>query len=89
MIAVPDEEILRSIKILAETEGIFAESSGVACLAGLRKLVQEKWMNPEEKIVLLVTGNGLKDVDNALKVSGSVIPISPDLNEVLNVLNTC
>ncbi len=87
MIAVPDEEILKSIKLLGVTEGIFAESSGIACLAGLERVVEDRLVHPGDRIVLLVTGNGLKDIENALKVSGSVITVEPDLNEVLKALN--
>ena len=87
MVAVPDEEILRSMKLLAETEGIFAESSGVTCLAGLKKLVDDGRVDPGQKIVLLVTGNGLKDVGNALKVAGAVISVEPDLDHVLRELS--
>jgi threonine synthase len=86
MVAVPDEEILKSMKLLAETEGIFAESSGVTCLAGLKKLVDDGSVDPGQKIVLLVTGNGLKDVENALKVSGTVTSVEPDLDHVLKRL---
>jgi threonine synthase len=87
MVAVPDEEILESMKLLAETEGIFAESSGVTCLAGLKKLVEDRRVDPGQKIVLLVTGNGLKDVGNALKVAGTVISVEPKLDHVLRELS--
>jgi threonine synthase len=86
MVAVPDEDILRSMRLLAETEGIFAESSGVTCLAGLKKLIDDRWVDPGDKIVLLVTGNGLKDVENAIKVAGHVTTVDPDLSQVLTML---
>jgi len=85
-VAVPDEEILKSMKLIAEMEGIFAESSGVTCLAGLKKLVDEGCVDPGQKIVLLITGNGLKDVENARKVSGTVTSVEPDLDHVLKRL---
>jgi len=86
MIAVSDHQILESIKLLAETEGIFGEPSGVACLAGLRRLLDDGYFHSNDTVVLIITGNGLKDVENAFKVSGRVITLEPNLEEVLEAL---
>lgn len=59
-IAVSDEQILAAQKRLAATEGIFAAPEGAATLAGLTKLIEQGWINPEEQIVLFNTGTGLK-----------------------------
>ncbi len=59
---VTDEEIVQGIRLLAETEGIFAETAGGVTVAVARKLVAQGRLNPEESIVLAITGNGLKTV---------------------------
>ncbi len=62
-VAVSDEAILDSQKQLASREGIFAAPEGAATLAALKKLIETKWVQPEEKIVLFNTGSGLKYLD--------------------------
>ena len=62
-VAVSDEEILASQKQLAAREGIFAAPEGAATLAALRKLIELKWVQPHERIVLFNTGSGLKYLD--------------------------
>lgn len=62
-IAVSDEEIIESQKELAGLEGIFAAPEGAATLAALRKLIANKWVHPDERIVLFNTGSGLKYID--------------------------
>jgi len=59
-VAVSDEAILDAQKRLASMEGIFAAPEGAATLAGLEKLISQRWVNPDEKIVLFNTGTGLK-----------------------------
>ena len=59
--AVSDKEILKAQKLLASTEGIFAEPTVVASLAGLIKLVNEGLIKRDEKMVVLITGSRLKD----------------------------
>ncbi len=59
-LAVTDEEIHAAEAALAQTEGIFAAPEGAATFAGLRILVQEGWIQPEERVVLFNTGHGLK-----------------------------
>ncbi len=59
---VSDEEIVEGIRLLAETEGIFTETAGGVTVAVARKLIAQKRLNPEESIVLAITGNGLKTV---------------------------
>ncbi|HDK26840.1 MAG TPA: threonine synthase [Candidatus Atribacteria bacterium] len=66
-VAVSDEEILKVEKLLAQTEGIFAEAAGVASLAGVKKLIGEGIINSEERVVFEVTGTGLKDLKSAMK----------------------
>ncbi len=61
-LAVNDDEILSARLELAMREGILPAPKGAATLAGLKHLVKQDWLRPEEKIVLLNTGSGLKYV---------------------------
>lgn len=83
---VTDEEIVKAYKLLASTEGVFCEPASAASVAGLIK-VKDK-VKPGSKIACALTGNGLKDPDNAIKYSNSnVKKTSADLNEILKVMN--
>jgi threonine synthase len=62
-VAVSDEVILESQKLLARMEGIFAAPEGAATLAALKELIKQGWIQPDEKIVLFNTGSGLKYLD--------------------------
>jgi threonine synthase len=59
-VAVSDDEVVEGIRLLAETEGIFAETAGGVVVAGLRRLVQEGHVDPQELVVAFITGAGLK-----------------------------
>jgi threonine synthase len=59
-IAVSDEELLDASLELGADEGIFAAPEGGACVAALRKLLAQGFLNPQERIVLYNTGAGLK-----------------------------
>ena len=59
-VAVADDEILRAVHELGESEGIFAAPEGAATYAGLKHLVELGWVKPQERIVLFNTGSGLK-----------------------------
>jgi len=78
-VKVPDKEILDTIILIARTSGIFAEPAGATSVAGLRKLVSTGAIKGSEKIVCLITGNGLKDIDTAMKIAGQTIPVEPEL----------
>lgn len=84
--AVTDEEILEAYRILASQEGIFCEPASAASVAGLLK-VKDK-VPDNATIVCVLTGNGLKDPDCAIKNSNNPIisGIKPDLTEVANVM---
>ena len=86
IIAVDDDKILNSIKTLGQKEGVFAEPSGAAGVAGIEGLVGSGTIQPDETVVLIVTGNGLKDVASALKVVGQVATIDPDVDAVMRIL---
>jgi len=59
-IAVSDQEIIQAQKQLAYLEGIYAAPEGAATLAGLLRLIEDGWVDPDERIVLFNTGTGLK-----------------------------
>jgi threonine synthase len=63
-VAVSDEAITEAQKELAKAEGIFAAPEGAATLAALKKLIQQKWIQADERVVLFNTGSGLKYLDN-------------------------
>ena len=64
-VAVSDSAIMEFQKKLAELEGIFAAPEGAATLAALQELVAQKWIQPDERVVIFNTGSGLKYLDHA------------------------
>jgi threonine synthase len=59
-VAVTDDEIIEGMKLLAETEGVFAETAGGVVIAALRRLAREGRIDPDEVVVAFITGAGLK-----------------------------
>jgi threonine synthase len=76
---VSDEEILYAYKLLAQSEGIFCEPSSAAGLAGLIKSLKLSLVAPDATVVCVLTGNGLKDPETAMRVSSTdLTPIPAD-----------
>ena len=65
-VTVGDQGILRAVRDMAAFEGIFAEPSGAAGLAGLEKLLSDGGIGRDERVVVLVTGSGLKEPDRVI-----------------------
>jgi len=80
-VVVSDSLIVEAMKLLAKYEGVFAEPSGAAGLAGLLKALEDGLVDRSETIVVLVTGHGLKDPEIVTKIAGETPLINPDLNE--------
>jgi threonine synthase len=85
-IKVTDDEILAAIPALARGSGVFAEPAGAAAYAGLVKAVELGLVHPDERIVVLSTGNGLKDIASARKSVGEPAVVDKDLADVKRVL---
>ena len=65
-----DEAITAAQHQLGKMEGIFCSPEGAATLAALHKLIQQKWVQPDERIVLFNTGSGLKYLHYADQQNG-------------------
>jgi threonine synthase len=76
-----DGEIVDSIRVLAESEGVFAETAGGVTVGCTRKLYGQGRIPEEETTVLCITGNGLKTTDALSGQSEAVEPIRPKLAE--------
>jgi threonine synthase len=86
-ITVSDEEILEAMRLLGNWAGVFAEPAGSTPLAGLIKALREGMVGPQERVVVLVTGNGLKDVDSAMKATGQPYSVAPSLDDLRRVVS--
>ena len=76
-VAADDDEIVEGIKLLAESEGIFAETAGGVVVAGLKKLALEGKVAPDEVTVAYITGSGLKTqeaIEDALQIPLHIEP---------------
>ena len=78
---VTDDEIREAQKYLAKNAGVFGEPAGVTATAGLMKLSREGRLPQDATIVSIVTGNGLKDIESAIKSVGEPIHCKNDLAE--------
>jgi threonine synthase len=79
--AVSDEEVVDAMLLLARTEGIFAETAGGVTVATLKRLAEQGIVRPDERVVVYVTGHGLKTLDAVVDRSGAdTIMIEPSLD---------
>lgn len=85
-ITVTDNEILHAIKDVARKANIFGEPAGVASFAGLQKAIHTGKVKKHETVVVLITGNGLKDIESAMKCTGSPFLIKPDIKSLKGII---
>ena len=74
---VSDAEVIEGISLLAETEGVFAETAGGVTIATLRKLLAQGAIDPEAETVLYNTGDGLKTIEATALTSVPTVTIAP------------
>lgn len=83
---VSDEEIIEAIKLLARTEGIFAETAGGVTLASAIKLIKNGRIDKNACIVLCITGNGLKTQEALVGYTNEPYYIEPNINSFEDIL---
>ena len=83
VVNVTDEEIMAAQKLLGRRCGVFGEPAGVTGTAGLKKLCAEGKIEKDATVVSVVTGNGLKDVANAIAFCGEPISIPGQMDALL------
>jgi threonine synthase len=87
METVTDEEIVEGMTLLAQTEGIFAETAGGVTVGVLKKLVKQGLIKRPDVTVALITGNGLKTQDAVMNAVGRPTRIPPSLVQFQKTFN--
>ena len=77
--SVSDEEILECIGLLAESEGVFAETAGGVTIASLRQMVRRGTIDSQKSIVAIISGHGLKTLDAIVETATVTSTIPPSL----------
>jgi len=85
-VEVSDGAILQAIPRLAGTTGVFAEPAAAAALAGLEAALAENLVDRKERVVLMITGSGLKDVGAAARVLTPPEPVAPNLDAIASAI---
>jgi threonine synthase len=83
--AVSDREVVDAIRLLARTEGIFAETAGGVTVATLARLAAAGKFRPDETVVAYITGNGLKTIDALGDDVGPTVTIAPNIGAFLAI----
>jgi threonine synthase len=81
-LTVSDEEILDSMRLLAKNTGVFGEPAAAAAFSGFLKLTRDDVLKQDDTSVIIVTGNGLKDVNAAIKASDKPYKIKPNIDKL-------
>jgi threonine synthase len=85
---VTEDMIFEAIGFMASRTGVFPEPAGATAVAGLREAVRQKIVAPDETVVTLVTGTGLKDIKSAAKLQQKREPIALSLEAVQKALGS-
>lgn len=80
-VTVSDAEILSAIPELARKSGVFGEPAGVTGFAGFKKMAQNGQLARDERVAVVITGSGLKDIESAKKSVGTAMSCPPDIEE--------
>ncbi|MEJ2208298.1 MAG: threonine synthase [Anaerolineae bacterium] len=83
---VPDDEIVAAIPALARGVGVFAEPAAAAAYAGLVQAVEQDLVGADDRVVVLSTGSGLKDIKTAMASVGEPAVVAPELEAVKRAL---
>lgn len=86
-ITVTDEQILAAIPELAQGSGIFVEPASAATYAGFLKAAQNGLIGAKSNVALILTGNGLKDVQSAMKSVGQAMTVPPEITAVERIFH--
>lgn len=86
MIAVTDGEILEAMRLTPRLGGVFGEPAGVTGVAGLKRAVAERIVSRNETALVVVTGNGLKDIQTAKRAAAQEIRIPPTMQALTEAL---
>jgi len=86
--AVTDEEITRAYRFIAERDGVFAEPASAAGVAGVIKLAQKSFFKEGTRIVITLTGSGLKDPDFALSFEDPIFKVKATVKAVEEVITS-
>jgi threonine synthase len=78
--SVTDDEIVDGMRLLARTEGIFAETAGGVTIATLQKLAADGVIRSDERVVVYITGHGLKTLEAVSPTCGPTATIAPTLD---------
>ncbi len=87
-VKVSDEEIVAAISELARATGVFAEPAAAAAFAGFKRMCASRLLRSEERILLMLTGNGLKDVGAARRALEKPDRVRPDLDDLSRLLES-
>ena len=85
-VSVSDEEIVQSIPAFARLTGVFAEPSTAAIYAGAKWAIHKGYLNKDDRVVFISTGNGLKDVKRAQESVSGGLKVKPSLEAVREAL---
>ncbi|MCO6400881.1 MAG: threonine synthase [Verrucomicrobia bacterium] len=86
-VTVSDQEILDAIPDLARSTGVFAEPAATACWAAMKRLAAAGRFSPDDKVVCVVTGSGLKDIASVRRAVGDPIAVDATMDAVLKILS--
>lgn len=81
-LSVPDSEIIEAMSLLGKNEGIFGEPAAVTSVAGLKKALELGIISKDESVTVIITGNGLKDPNNAQKAITKPELMEPNINKL-------
>jgi len=85
-VTIPDKEILAAIPEIARATGVFAEPAAAAPWAAVKQLVRDQKVAPDELLVCVVSGSGLKDIANARTAVGEPLAVDPSIDAVRDAL---
>jgi len=80
---VSDDQIIKAIPRLARETGVFAEPAAAAAYAGFVSACEKGAINSDDRVLVMLTGNGLKDVDTARRAVSEPIRVPPVLDELI------
>jgi threonine synthase len=85
-LTVSDDEILQAIAALGKREAVFSEPAGATSYAGLVKAADSGLVDPDARVVVVITGSGLKDVRAAMRAVSAAVVIPPELDSLRKAL---